>query len=77
MAYYNNPNYFRQSNNEAFNYYYNPGISTPYSGIYRCGGCAHEITSIYGNPLPPQNHHEHSFAQGSIRWELIVSPKEP
>jgi hypothetical protein len=35
-------------------------------------GCQREVASNEHEPLPPQNHHQHSVAQGSIRWKLIV-----
>jgi len=54
MAYYNNGNYFDQVNNGIFQQLNAPGSATPYSGIYRCEGCGHEITSIHQHTLPPQ-----------------------
>jgi ribosomal protein L37AE/L43A len=72
MALYKNGTYLQQSTHAAFDTIHNPGASTPHSGIYRCEGCGHEIASNANNPLPPQNHHQHSTSQGSIRWRLIV-----
>jgi hypothetical protein len=51
---------------------YNPGDTVPVSGIYRCLGCKREITSNEIDPFPPQNHHQHTQAQGAIRWKLNV-----
>lgn len=51
---------------------YKPGDSAPVSGIYRCLGCKKEITANAKDPFPPQNHHQHTMAQGSIRWKLNV-----
>lgn len=51
---------------------YGPGNEVLVSGIYKCVGCKKEITSNKGDPFPPQNHHQHSAAQGPIRWKLIV-----
>lgn len=51
---------------------YGPGEAVPVSGIYRCLGCNREVTSNDGDPFPPQNHHQHSNGQGSIRWRLNV-----
>ena len=51
---------------------YHPGDEVPVSGIYRCLGCKKEITSNNPDPVPPQNHHQHTQAQGSIRWRLNV-----
>jgi hypothetical protein len=72
MAQYKNSQYLSSSSDSAFDTLHNPGASTPYSGIYRCEGCGHEVASNAGNPLPPQNHHQHTTTQGSIRWRLIV-----
>ena len=51
---------------------YNPGDEVPVSGIYRCTGCGKEITSNKNDPFPPQNHHQHSQDQGSVKWKLNV-----
>lgn len=51
---------------------YDPGDEVPVSGIYICVGCNREITSNKDDPFPPQNHHQHSPAQGRIRWKLNV-----
>jgi hypothetical protein len=73
MAYYKYPKYLTQNNDAAFDQIHNAAAATPYSGIYRCEGCGHEVTSVSGHPLPPQNHHQHTRAQGTIRWRLIVT----
>jgi len=52
-----------------------PGMATPHSGIYRCAGCGHAIVSETGKSLPPQNHHQHTTIQGSMRWQLVVLPR--
>lgn len=51
---------------------YGPSDKVPVSGIYRCTGCKKEITSNEGDPFPPQNHHQHSLAQGAVKWKLNV-----
>lgn len=51
---------------------YGPGDAVPVSGIYRCIGCKREITSNAQDPFPPQNHHQHTVAQGKIKWKLNV-----
>lgn len=51
---------------------YGPSDEVPVSGIYKCSGCKKEITSNKEDPFPPQNHHQHSREQGTIRWKLIV-----
>lgn len=73
MAVYRNPAFLQSSTYPIFDLYYAPGQATPNSGIYRCYGCGHEIASNQGNPLPPQNHHQHAYHQGEIRWQLIVA----
>jgi hypothetical protein len=49
-----------------------PAQRVPQSGIYKCRGCNKEVTSNAGDIFPPQNHHQHSVAQGPIRWRLLV-----
>jgi hypothetical protein len=74
MALYKYASILTLSNSAAFDTIYEPGETTPHSGIYRCEGCAREITHVTGRPLPPQNHHQHTLQQGKIRWRLIVYP---
>lgn len=74
MAYYRYAQYLKQANpNTLFDNIHEPGAQCPYSGIYRCEGCGREVTSNGGDPLPPQNHHQHSYAQGRIRWRCVVA----
>jgi hypothetical protein len=61
-----------KSSSDLFDALHKPGESTPHSGIYRCEGCGKAIASNAGNPLPPQNHHQHAAGQGEIRWRMIV-----
>jgi hypothetical protein len=72
MALYKNDQYLGRSDSDAFDVVHTPGTSTPHSGIYRCTACGDEIASNAGNPLPPQNHRQHSPQQGQIRWKLLV-----
>lgn len=72
MALYKNAAFLASSSSEAFDKIYTPGTATPHSGIYRCIGCGDEIASNAGNPLPPQNHHQHNTSQGDVRWQMIV-----
>lgn len=72
MALYNSSSYLTKSDDEAFNKDYNPGSQPPHSGIYRCTGCGHEVVAEEKRQLPPQNHHQHTAAQGNIRWKMIV-----
>lgn len=73
MAIYKNANYLSQNSSSAFDSVHNAGSATPHSGIYRCEGCGRNDVSTAGHPLPPQNHHQHTQAQGTIRWRLIVA----
>ena len=51
---------------------YGPADRVPVSGIYKCLGCKKEITSNKDDLFPPQNKHQHTQAQGTVRWTLIV-----
>jgi hypothetical protein len=73
MAEYRYPQFLTQANKPVYDQTYHPGTNTPISGIYRCTKCGHEVTSVSGYPLPPQNHHAHTAAQGAILWQLIVA----
>ena len=55
-----------------FDVIHNPGAQTPLSGIYRCAGCGVTIVCENKRTFPPQNHHQHTAAQGLIRWQLLV-----
>ena len=72
MAWYKYAQVLQPHSHAVFDQILGPGQATPLSGIYRCEGCGHEATANAGNPLPPQNHHQHSQAQGQIKWRLIV-----
>ena len=72
MALFKYNQFLSQSLDAAFDVVASPGAATPHSGIYRCEGCGHEVASNKGNPLPPQNHHQHAPTQGGIRWRLAV-----
>lgn len=72
MAQYKYAHYLHQKDHTAYDTLHQPGSTCENSGIYRCEGCGDEIASNKGNPFPPQNHHQHAPAQGSIRWKLIV-----
>jgi hypothetical protein len=71
-TWYKDSKYLSQNNSDEFDKIHKPGDSTPHSGIYRCEGCGQGIASNVSNPLPPQNHHQHSTGQGDIRWRMIV-----
>lgn len=71
MALYKYATYLTQSDSSAFDNELKPGETCPNSGIYRCTGCGDEIASNKNNPMPPQNHHQHSN-NSPIRWKLLV-----
>lgn len=76
MAYYKYGNVLLQQNGAEFDALHQPGAQTPHSGIYRCEVCGGSAVSTLGNPLPPQNHHDHSaFANRPIQWRLIVKTR--
>jgi hypothetical protein len=72
MALYKHANYLTQTTDASFDAEHRPGHQCPHSGIYRCLGCGREAACNHPDPLPPQNHHQHSHAQGSICWKIIV-----
>lgn len=56
---------------KAFEETHSPGTPTPYSGIYKCENCGREDACNKGNPLPPQNHNQHSGPK-PIMWRCLV-----
>jgi len=72
MASYKYAEYLAHSESDEFDKVCGPATPTPFSGIYRCMGCGREDVSVHPYPLPPQNHHQHTAAQGAIRWRLAV-----
>jgi hypothetical protein len=72
MALYKNPNWLTKSEDAAFDKEYRPGETPVHSGIYRCVGCGREVVAEQERKLPPQNHHQHTQSQGSIRWNMAV-----
>ena len=73
MALYKYPQLLSPINHAEFDKFYAPGAFVAWSGIYRCEGCGKEVVHTIGHPLPPQNHHQHTPAQGYIRWRLVVT----
>jgi hypothetical protein len=71
MALYKYGSYLAQSQHANFDLERSPGVVVPDSGIYRCVNCGDEIAANKGNPLPPQNHHQHRSG-APIRWKLLV-----
>ena len=72
MAWYKYDQFLNKSTGEAYDKLFGPGEKPEHSGIYRCDGCHHEVVAEQSRTLPPQNHHQHTQAQGAIRWRLIV-----
>jgi hypothetical protein len=73
MSLYKYNQYLTYSSHEAFDKIHNPGEEVPYSGIYRCEGCGNEAACNAGQPLPTQNHSQHTSSHGKIRWKLVVA----
>ena len=73
MALYKYGKLLHQSDHQAFDEIHGAGTPVPYSGVYRCVGCGHEVSSTANHTLPPQNHHQHTYQQGVIRWQLVVT----
>lgn len=73
MALYQSSTHLYQVSDQQFDRDYGPGDTTAWSGIYRCRGCGREVVHTVDRHLPPQNHHQHTSSQGSIRWRLIVT----
>jgi len=53
-----------------------PGFRISISGIYKCTGCGDEIAANKGDPLPPQNRHQHTNPFMPIRWKLIAAARQ-
>jgi hypothetical protein len=75
MAVYQTLQHLQQLTHSAFDALHTPGTKAPYSGIYRCEVCGHEVVSTLGNTLPPQNHNQHP-ANKPIIWRLVVTHTE-
>jgi hypothetical protein len=71
MALYKYSTNLKQNDSSAFDGKLKPGTVVSNSGIYRCANCGDEIAANKGNPLPPQNHHQHTPAK-PIEWQLMV-----
>ena len=71
MAQYKYGQYLNQNDHSAYDTRHKPGTVVGDSGIYRCVNCGDEIAANKGNPLPPQNHHQHP-SKGPIEWQLLV-----
>ena len=72
MALYQDGKYLEQQKHAAFDADLKPGTIVSNSGIYRCINCGDEVAANKGNPLPPQNHHQHRETGKPILWRLLV-----
>jgi hypothetical protein len=72
MALYKNGDWLSKSEDAAFDAIYKPGNAPAHSGIFRCLGCGREVVAEESRSLPPQNHHQHTTAQGEVRWKMAV-----
>lgn len=71
MAMFKDETHLWKSTCEVFEDEHPPGSVAPWTGIYACQECNHEIASNEGDILPPASHHRHP-APEAIRWRLIV-----
>jgi len=73
MALYKYSTHLYKVEHPEFDKLFPPGAIIAWSGVYRCQGCGREVVHTTGKALPPQNHHQHTPAQGLIRWRLEVT----
>lgn len=71
MALFSYTGYLRYFDSTAFTNVHGPGDPAPYSGIYKCESCGHEVAIPATNPLPKMTHPRHSI-ESPIEWRLIV-----
>ncbi len=71
MALYKSGTNVRVGHGMAFESIHKPGATCPHSGIYRCENCGHEDACNRGDPMPPQNHYQHTSA-APIMWRCLV-----
>jgi hypothetical protein len=72
MALYKYGQFVTVNKDAIFDEVHHPGVAAPRSGIYRCENCRKEVASNQEEPLPSQNRHQHTTAQGAILWRLVV-----
>lgn len=74
MVYFKNKDRFEYQNDTAkFDTLTGPGKAAPYSGIYRCYNCHHQVVSTKGNTMPPEGHHTHTNPKLKIEWQLVAA----
>lgn len=76
MAAYKYPGNFVQMDWLAFDQALPPGTPLKISGIYRCTQCGDEIAANKGDPLPPQNRHQHKNPFLPIEWKLVAAAQQ-
>lgn len=76
MALYKYGPFLEKCEDAAFDQLLVPGVIAPWPGIYKCEVCGHEVGIAQSHTLPAQNHHQHPYGKGPIRWRLVVSHKK-
>jgi len=76
MALYKYPGNFAQNLGPAFDETLPPGFRIKISGIYRCTQCGDEIAANKGDPLPPQNKHQHRNRALPVLWKLVAAARQ-
>jgi hypothetical protein len=76
MAAYKYPGNFVHLDGPAFDQLLPPGFRISISGIYRCTQCGDEVAANKGDPLPPQNRHQHKNPLLPIQWKLVVAAQQ-
>ena len=71
MALFAHTGYLRHFDSPAFIKVHGPGDLAPYTGIYKCESCGHEIANSESQPLPKLAHLGHP-TDSPISWRLIV-----
>lgn len=76
MALYKYPGNFTIAYDMKFDIEMPPGTPVECPGIYKCVFCGDEITANKGDPLPPQNRHQHKNPLLPIRWKLVAAAQQ-
>ena len=72
MAQYKYSDELSKSDSSSFDEEHTPGSKVPSSGIYMCVNCRDEVACNAGDPLPPQNHKQHTNTSKPIKWKLLI-----
>lgn len=76
MSAFNDPNYFRHSNDPAFHRTDWPGAFAPDLAFDRCETCGEEVACNARQPPPLQNHRQHHNALAPLLWGLIAVARQ-